>query len=110
MPSVMSCTVDEAAPYFPGLAAHLAPINQALRQINFGQMAHLPYYEAVPGYTLTIRAPLEPQGPGRPPAVGHWQLEVARDDRSYRLLLQGRARGPQELAELWFPDAVAPPD
>lgn len=110
MPTSLTRSLDEMGTYFPLLAPSLKAINEALRHINFGQMDHLPYYEPIEGYSIAIRAPLEPQGPGRPPSVGHWQLEVTRADRDYRLLLQGRTDGDRELGELWFPGDSADGD
>lgn len=96
-------TLEDLGRLFPAMEPLLPGINQALRQINFGKMDWLPYDREVPGYHLHMRAALTPQGEGRPPAVGHWQLEVSREDRSYVLLLQGKASGQNELAVLVSP-------
>jgi hypothetical protein len=88
---------------FPDLADRLPSINQALRNINLGKMDYLPYEESQPGYGLSMRTDLIPQGAGRPPAMGKWQLEVVREDTSYRLLLQGKAQEGEEWAEIVFP-------
>ncbi len=92
--------LDACSELFPELAQELPGINQALRNINFGKMDFLPYENAVPGYQLAMRADLRPQGDGKPPAMGHWQIEVIRDDAPYRLYLQGKAKAGQELAEI----------
>lgn len=99
----MSGTVEQFGAVFPAIALRLSEINRALRQINFGKMEWLPYDEVIEGYHLSMKAELTPQGKGRPPAVGHWHLEITRDDRTYFLLLQGKARGTVELAELVCP-------
>ncbi len=92
--------IDELEPWFPGLVPWLAELNRSLRNINFGRMDHLPYYEPLTGYRLAMRADLVPQGSPRPPALGHWQIEITRDGAAYRLLLQGKACDEGELGEL----------
>ncbi len=87
---------------FPELVQLLPEINKALRNINFGRMDYLPYDEPIAGYELAMRSELKPQGPGKPPSMGHWQLEVIRQDHPYRLILQGKADQGTELAELVF--------
>lgn len=92
--------LQEALPLFPGLKNRLESINAALRNINLGKMDYLPYEEIIEGYHLYMRAELVPQGSGRPPAMGHWQIEVVPDQKPYRLLLQGKIRGTEPMAEL----------
>lgn len=94
--------LSECLSFFPALANQLPAINQALRNINLGKMDYLPYDHATPGYELAMRSDMIPQGPGKPPSMGHWQIEVSREDTSYRLLLQGKAQQGQELAEILF--------
>lgn len=101
-------TVKELGRLFPEMQGLLPEINRALRQINFGKMEWLPYDKEISGYHLHMRAALSPQGEGRPPAVGHWQLEVSRDDRSYVLLLQGKVSGQSELGTLVSPCGPQP--
>lgn len=100
--------LDDCTELFPALAERLSGINQALRNINFGKMDFLPYEEAVSGYRLTMRSELIPQGVGKPPGMGKWQLEVVRDDTDYVLILQGKAKAGQELAEISFPCGDSP--
>jgi hypothetical protein len=95
--------VERAIALYPALGDRLPAINQALRHINYGQMDYLPYDEAVPAYHLYMRAELTAEGPGRPPRVGHWALEITRDDRDYILVLQGKQRAQAEWADLIFP-------
>jgi hypothetical protein len=99
----MFVPISQAAGLYPDLAPLLPAINQALRHINFGQMDHLPYYDAIAGYRLHMRAELLPQGTGRPPHIGHWQLEVSRDGAPHVLYLQGKANSGEELCEVVFP-------
>jgi hypothetical protein len=86
--------------WFPGQTEWLSELNRALRNINFGKMDHLPYYEPLDDYRLAMRADLIPQGAAKPPAIGHWQIEVTRQGLPFRLLLQGKSRGNDELGEL----------
>ena len=95
--------VERAIPFFPALGDRLPEINQALRHINYGQMDYLPYDQSVPGYHLFMRAELTADGPGRPPRIGHWALEITRDDQDYILVLQGKERAHTEWADLIFP-------
>jgi hypothetical protein len=94
--------VSDCAELFPELQELLPAVNQALRNINRGKMDFLPYYAPVAGYALSMRADLIPQGSGKPPAMGRWQIEVTKHDASYRLLLGGKADRDTELAELIF--------
>lgn len=87
---------------YPGLADRLAPINQALRSINFGHVDFLPFDTPAPGYHVHMRAELTPQGEGRPPQVGHWQIEISRDDSDHALYLQGKNGAAGELGEIVF--------
>lgn len=98
----LAVPIARVAALYPGVAAVLPDINQALRNINFGQMDQLPYEATIEGYHLFIRAELEPMGTGRPPQIGHWQLEIARDGADHRLYLQGKASGSEELCEIVF--------
>ena len=91
-----------AAPLYPALADRLGPINEALRRINVGRMDFLPYDQEVPGYHVHMRAELTPQGPGRPPQIGHWQIEIARDGADHVLYLQGKSGAAGELGEIVF--------
>lgn len=86
--------------FFPELASVLPEINRALRNINLGKMDYLPYDQAVDGYHLGIHSELIPQGPGKPPAMGHWQLEVHHDVKPYYLVLQGKRDHEDELGEI----------
>lgn len=95
--------LDDCLDLFPALSSRLHEINRALRNINFGKMDYLPYEEAVPGYDLSMRTDLIPQGAGKPPSMGHWQLEVSRQDAECILVLQGKAQNDQELAEIVYP-------
>lgn len=94
--------LDDCHSLFPDLAPLLPEINKALRNINFGRMDYLPYEQPVPGYELAMRSEIRPQGTGKPPAMGHWQIEVIRHDHPYRLILQGKADKQLEMAELVF--------
>ena len=100
--------LSRAAELFPGLADMLSPINEALRRINMGRMEFLPYDHPVAGYRVHMRAELTPQGPNRPPQVGHWQLEIQRDDAPHVLYLQGKAGADGELGELVSPEDTPP--
>ncbi len=86
----------------PELNESLDLINQALRNINMGKMDHLPYYAAVPGIHVLMQAELSPQGDKRPPAVGHWQLLIAKDGAPYHVCLHGKVKGAAERAEVIF--------
>lgn len=99
----MTRPLNEVAHLFPDLEPLLPRLNQALRNINFGKMDHLPYYDPIPGYRLAMRADLIPQGGTRPPAIGHWQVEVIRDGYAYVLRLQGKSDRDQEIGELLDP-------
>ncbi len=101
-PVRVSTTLARAGKLYPDLAPLLSPMNEAIRRINFGQMDILPYPEAVPGYSLYMRAELIPDGAGRPPQVGHWQIEMAREGHPYVLYLQGKHRGEEETGEMEF--------
>lgn len=103
-----SILLSRAGDLFPGLADILAPINEALRRINMGQGEFLPYDHPVAGYQVHMRAELTPQGPNRPPQVGHWQLEIQRDDAPHVLYLQGKAGADGELGELVSPEGAPP--
>lgn len=98
-----SLPIDQCTSLFPALSTLLPEINKALRNINFGRMDYLPYEEAIAGYALAMRSEIKPQGPGKPPAMGHWQIEISRADHPYYLLLQGKADKGTELVELVFP-------
>ncbi len=100
--------LNDCVDLFPLLANRLSEINQALRNINFGKMDFLPYEEEVTGYRLTMRSDLIPQGVGKPPAMGKWQLQVERLDADYVLILQGKAKAGQELADVSFPCGDSP--
>jgi len=89
---------------FPGWEDQLPVLNEALRNLLRGKMDHLPYYTPVPGYELAMRAVLEPQGEGRPPRIGTWQLELVGFDPPRRLYLQGKREGEEELGLLWQPE------
>ena len=95
--------LSQAGELFPGMAELLAPINEALRRINMGRMEFLPYDHPVSGYQVHMRAELTPQGPDRPPQVGHWQLEIQRDDSPHVLYLHGKTGADGELGELVSP-------
>lgn len=95
--------LDDCLDLFPGIAKQLHDINRALRNINFGKMDYLPYDESIPGYVLSMRTELIPQGSGKPPQMGHWQLEVTREDASGILVMKGKAQKDQELAEIVYP-------
>lgn len=95
--------LSECLPLFPDLADSLDAMNRALRNINFGKMDYLPYEEEIPGYHFAMRTDLIPQGAKKPPAMGHWQLEVTRDNALYSLYMQGKAKDGQELGEISFP-------
>lgn len=101
-PIHLSRPLENLSRLFPGLESLLPRLNQSLRNINFGKMDHLPYYDAVPGYQFAMRAALEPQGGQRPPAVGHWQLEITKDESNFQLRLQGKSKGETEIAEILF--------
>ncbi|MEB3102976.1 hypothetical protein [Ferviditalea candida] len=73
--------LSRIAPWFDDRLDFLMEINDALRNINFGRMDHLPYYETIEGYRLFMTAELAPQGPGKPPSVGHWQLVIQRENQ-----------------------------
>lgn len=88
-------------PLFPGWEDSLLSLNEALRNLLRGKIDHLPYYTAVPGYELALRALLEPQGQGRPPAIGTWHLELVRLEPVQHLYLQGKKAGAEELGRLW---------
>lgn len=94
--------IDALLELFPDMAEQLPHINKALRNINFGKMDYLPYDQPIDGYQLAMRAEIVPQGPSKPPSMGHWQIEVSRNEKTYRLLLQGKADKGQELAEIVF--------
>ncbi|WP_207711504.1 hypothetical protein [Sulfobacillus harzensis] len=95
--------LEDCRDLFPHFGQRLAAINQALRHINLGKMDFLPYEEEVPGYQLTMRSVLIPQGVGRPPGMGKWQIEVIREGVEYQLILQGKVKAGQELGEVAFP-------
>lgn len=95
-----SLPLRDALPLFPGLEDQLEAINAALRNINLGKMDYLPYEAVIEGYEFYMRAELIPQGSTRPPAMGHWQIEVVPDNKPYRLFLQGKIRGTEPMAEL----------
>lgn len=103
MKTSRSILLSQAGELFPAMAEMLAPINEALRRINMGRMEFLPYDHPVSGYQVHMRAELTPQGPDRPPQVGHWQLEIQRDDAPYVLYLHGKTGAEGELGELVFP-------
>jgi len=80
----------------------LMALNQALRRINFGQWESLPYHEPRPGFVLAMRAELIPHGPGRPPGLGPWQLEIAPVGQPYVLRLEGRQSNGIDMGELFL--------
>lgn len=92
--------LSKIAPWFDDRLDFLMEINDALRNINFGRMDHLPFYETIEGYRLFMVAELTPQGSGRPPSVGHWQLVIQREDKGYELALQGSFKKGESLGEL----------
>lgn len=94
--------LSQAGEFFPRMAHLLPSLNEALRNINFGKMDHLPFYDEVSGYQVAMRAPLLPQGTERPPAIGHWQVEISRDDKPWVLLLQGKSQSGEETGRLVF--------
>ncbi|MDA8194328.1 MAG: hypothetical protein M0Z53_10070 [Thermaerobacter sp.] len=103
MPSVRyTRPLDDLTRLLPDIEELLAPLNQALRNINYGKMDHLPYYHAVAGYQFAMRADLEPQGDRRPPAIGRWQLEISREGSAYRIFLQGKTKGQSEIGDVVF--------
>ncbi len=106
-----SIALKEVLPLFPGLENRLEPINDALRNINRGKMDYLPYEMVIEGYQLFMRAELIPQGSTRPPAMGHWQIEIVPAHESHRLLLQGKIRGTEHMAELveWVQESAEDP-
>jgi hypothetical protein len=103
-----SVPIESCQDLFPDLAQLLPEINKALRNINFGKMDYLPYETRCPGYQLTMRSEIVPQGPGKPPSMGHWQIEVSRQDYPYHLILQGKANTGTELGEIVFPCGASP--
>ncbi|PSR34228.1 MAG: hypothetical protein C7B46_06675 [Sulfobacillus benefaciens] len=94
--------METAVRLLPELEDFLNPTNQALRNINMGKMDHLPYYHAVPEIHVFMQAELSPQGPGRPPAVGHWQLLITKDNEPFQVCLHGKIKGSAERAEVIF--------
>lgn len=78
----------------------MEPINDALRNINLGKMDYLPYESVIEGYQFFMRAELIPQGSTRPPAMGHWQIEIVPEHQIHRLFLQGKIKGTDHMAEL----------
>ncbi len=99
--------LSQVATLFPAMADQLPAINEALRRINMGRMEFLPYENPITGYELHMRAKLTPQGEGRPPQVGHWQLEVAGPEPCV-LYLHGKVGEGGELGELAWPPGSAP--
>ena len=100
--------IASCAKLFPDMAELLPEINKALRNINFGKMDFLPYETPIDGYQLAMRSEIVPQGPGKPPAMGHWQIEISRQGYPYLLMLQGKAGKGTEFAELVFPCGRSP--
>jgi hypothetical protein len=98
----LTVPLARAAALYPALADRLAPINQALRSINVGRVDYLPFDAPAAGYHVHMRAELTPQGAGRPPQVGHWQIEISRDDSDHALYLQGKHGAAGELGEIVF--------
>jgi hypothetical protein len=95
-----SVNLANCRPLFSEMADTLPQINRALRNINLGKMDYLPYDQAVNGYHVDIRSELIPQGPGKPPAMGHWQLEVHHDAKPYYLVMQGKRDHDEEIGDI----------
>ena len=94
--------METAKNLVPELGEFLDLTNQALRNINMGKMDHLPYYQAVPKVQVLMQAELSPQGAGRPPAVGHWQLLITKENKPFQICLHGKIKGSTERAEVIF--------
>lgn len=92
--------LSSIAPWFDDRLDFLTEVNEALRNINYGRIDHLPYYEPIPGYSLFMVSELTPSGSGRPPSVGRWQLVIQKEGKNYELALQGEIRQGQSLGEL----------
>lgn len=86
--------------FFPDLDGFLGDLNEALRNINRGRADHLPWYEEIPGLSLVLCSRLEPKGPGKPPAMGRWEVMVRLDGRPYELALRGMIREGSGVGDL----------